>query len=79
MTLIELQKQALKLSPEERWQLVNQLMRSLQPKTAPNFEQDNESDDPVQSLIGIAKTEGPTPTDEEVSAMLDERLVEKYL
>ena len=31
------------------------------------------------SLIGIAKTDAPPPTDEEVKAMLDERLVKKYL
>jgi hypothetical protein len=30
-------------------------------------------------LVGIAKTERPAPTDEEVTVMLDERLVEKYL
>jgi hypothetical protein len=33
----------------------------------------------VASLVGIAKTDRPAPTDEEVAAMLDERLVEKYL
>lgn len=79
MTLSELQKQALRLSPEERWQLVNRLMLSLQPKTLPSFNWDDKSDDPVQSLIGIAKTDEPAPTDAEVRAMLDERLVEKYL
>jgi hypothetical protein len=31
------------------------------------------------SLIGIAKTDMPPPTDEEVKAILDERLVQKYL
>jgi hypothetical protein len=30
-------------------------------------------------LIGIAKTNAPAPTDEEVKAMLEERLVQKYL
>jgi len=30
-------------------------------------------------LIGIAKTDAHPPTDEEVKAMLDERLVQKYL
>ncbi|MBE9011935.1 hypothetical protein IQ250_17170 [Pseudanabaenaceae cyanobacterium LEGE 13415] len=30
-------------------------------------------------LIGIAETDEPAPTDEEVEVMLDERLVEKYL
>ncbi len=31
------------------------------------------------SLIGIAKTDAPTPTDEEVKVMLDDRLTQKYL
>ncbi|MBD0311885.1 MAG: hypothetical protein ICV86_03065 [Microcoleus sp. T3-bin5] len=31
------------------------------------------------SLIGIAKTDAPPPTDAEVKAMLDEPLVQKYL
>lgn len=30
-------------------------------------------------LIGIAKTDAPVPTDDEVNAMLDERVVQKYL
>lgn len=79
MTLNELQDHALQLPIEERWQLVNRLVRSLQPQSLPDVEQDNEGEDLVRSLIGIAKTDGPAPTDEEVRAMLDERLVEKYL
>ncbi|MBD0300102.1 MAG: hypothetical protein ICV82_07590 [Nitrososphaera sp.] len=31
------------------------------------------------SLIGIAKTDAPPPTDAEVKAMLDQQLVQKYL
>jgi hypothetical protein len=31
------------------------------------------------SLIGIAKTDSTAPTDDEVAAMLDERLAQKYL
>lgn len=79
MTLNELQERALQLPLEERWQLVNRLMHSLQQHALPETNQDDESEDLVRSLIGIAKTDGPAPTDEEVRAMLDERLVEKYL
>ena len=80
MTFIELQEQALSLSIEERWQLVNRLMYSLQPSSSVEATLDDEEDkNLVQSLVGIAKTDGPAPTDEEVRAMLDERLVEKYL
>ena len=75
MTLRELQDQALKLSVEERWQLVNLLMRSLQPQPQVTIEPKGSAD----SLIGIAKVDTPSPTDEEVKAMLDERLAEKYL
>jgi hypothetical protein len=75
MTLHELQHQALRLSAKDRLQLINTLTRSLQP------------DNPLAvkpkglaaSLIGIAKTDAPAPTDEEVNAMLDERLAQKCL
>jgi antitoxin ParD1/3/4 len=33
----------------------------------------------VASLVGIAKTNEPAPNDDEVAAMLDERLAQKYL
>ncbi len=33
----------------------------------------------VASLVGIAKTNEPAPSDDEVAAMLDERLAQKYL
>ncbi len=75
MTLHELQNQALGLSVEDRWQLINALMRSLQPKTSSTFKPKGLA----ESLIGIAKTDAPPPTDEEVSLMLDERLTQKYL
>lgn len=75
MTYREVQDQALKLSDEERWQLVNVLVRSLQP--APQRAPKRQG--LAASLIGIAKTDAPPPSDEEVKAMLDERLVQKYL
>lgn len=75
MTLHELQDQALKLSNEDRCQLINTLMRSLQPKPQSALKPHGLA----ASLIGIAKTDTLPPTDEEVNAMLDERLVQKYL
>jgi hypothetical protein len=36
-------------------------------------------EDIVERMIGLAKTDAPPPTDTEVEAMLEERLVEKYL
>lgn len=75
MTLRELQEQALELSVEDRWQLVKTLIQSLQS----NSQLAVKSKGLAASLIGIAKTDAPPPTDEEVKAMLDERLVQKYL
>jgi hypothetical protein len=73
MTLHKLQDQALELSVEDRWQLINALMRSLQPKISLTVKPKGLA----ESLIGIAKTDVPPPTDEEVSLMLDERLAQK--
>jgi hypothetical protein len=39
----------------------------------------NSTEGLAASLIGIAKTDAAPPTDEEVKAILDERLVQKYL
>jgi hypothetical protein len=73
MTPHELQTQALELPTADRWQLTNALLRSLQsPSTA-------KPQGLAASLIGIAKTDSPAPTDDEVAAMLDERLAQKYL
>ena len=79
MTFSELQKQVLNLSIKERWRLVNQLIQSLQLDTQHAAVSQNESQPSAVSLIGIARTDAPAPTDEEVKAMLDERLTEKYL
>jgi hypothetical protein len=75
MTLQEIQTQALKLSNEERWQLIDVLRRSLQPQP----ESTAKPQGLAASLIGIAKTDEPPPSDEEVEAILDERLSQKYL
>ena len=75
MTLRELESQALKLSVGDRQQLINTLRRSLPPEEQPTLK----SKGLAASLIGIAKTDALPPTDEEVKAMLDERLAQKYL
>ncbi len=75
MTLHEVQEQALRLSAEERWQLINTLMQSLQSKSQATIKPKGLA----ASLVGIAKTDAPSPTDEEVKILLDERLVQKYL
>lgn len=81
MTLRELEDQALRLSAEDRWQLINTLMRSLPPQASlqPKLQPTSKPKGLAASLIGIAKTDSLPPTDEEVKAMLDERLVQKYL
>jgi hypothetical protein len=81
MTLHEIQEQALKLSAEDRWILINTLTRSCVAEALPALQPGLPSKQPglAASLIGIAKTDTPAPTDEEVNAMLEERLVQKYL
>jgi hypothetical protein len=74
MTLHQLQAQALELSTEERWALTDALLRSLKPQNPPSPKPQGI----VASLIGIAKTDGPAPTDDEVAVMLDERLAQKH-
>jgi len=75
MTLRELEERALRLSTEERWHLVNILMRSLQLESKSAVKHKGLA----ANLIGIAKTDTPQPTDAEVQAMLDEHLTQKYL
>jgi hypothetical protein len=75
MTIHELESQALKLSVRDRQHLIKALQRSLQPEEQSSAK----SKGLAASLIGIAKTDTPPPTDEEVKAMLDERLAQKYL
>jgi hypothetical protein len=75
MTIRELESQALKLSVSDRQHLIKALQRSLQTKKQPAVKPKGLA----ASLIGIAKTDAPPPTDEEVKVMLDERLSQKYL
>jgi hypothetical protein len=75
MTLQELQDNALELTIADRWQLISSLMRSVRsslPSTA-------KPQGLAASLIGIAKTDTVPPTDDEVTMMLEERRIGKYL
>lgn len=75
MMLHELQDQALKLPVEERWQLIQALIQSLQLESRSTPKPKGLS----ASLVGIARTDASPPTDKEVEAMLAERLEQKYL
>ncbi|HEY9826808.1 MAG TPA: hypothetical protein V6D19_15310 [Stenomitos sp.] len=75
MNLQELQEQVLKLSVGERLQLIHCLQRSLQNEQLLVAK----SQGLANSLIGIAKIDDCLPTDAKVKAILDERLVQKYL
>jgi hypothetical protein len=75
MTILELESQALKLSVSDRQYLIKALQRSLQTKEQPAVKPKGLA----ASLVGIAKTDAPPPTDEEIKVMLDERLAQKYL
>jgi hypothetical protein len=75
MSLQELRKQALQLSVSDRLELMKTILYSLEEelRPRPNLE------GVVERMRGLAKTDAPPPTDAEVEAMLEERLVEKYL
>ncbi|NEQ35119.1 MAG: hypothetical protein F6K40_01850 [Okeania sp. SIO3I5] len=74
--LQELRKKALNLSVSDRLLLLKAIADSLnedlrpRPQLPPEF---------LDKLRGIGKTDSPPPTDAEVEAILEERLVEKYL
>jgi hypothetical protein len=75
MSLQELREQALQLSVGDRLALMSTIIDSLQSELRPRPDRKGAA----QRLIGLAKTDQPPPTDAEVEAMLEERLVEKYL
>lgn len=76
MSLQELKKEAFKLSVSDRLELVQAIISSVESELRPRSEV---PEDIVERMIGLAKTYVPPPTDTEVEAMLEERLVEKYL
>ncbi|UKO96666.1 hypothetical protein [Nostoc sp. UHCC 0870] len=93
MTLQELKEQIDKLSTSDRLTLISLIIESLQREKSDNLEQkqfDPSDISPQQHLHtdranvintmrGFLKTDQPAPTDSEVQAMLEQRLVEKYL
>ena len=75
MTLQELQDNALKLTIEDRWQLINALMEYVRSRVPLVSKHQGVA----SSLIGIAKTAAAPPTDDQVKTMLAERRIEKFL
>ncbi len=75
MSWQEVKKEIYKLSVKERLQLGDVIVRSQQDELFPPPGRK----DAVKRLMGLAKTDAPPPTDAEVEAMLEERLVEKSL
>ena len=66
MTFQKLHEQVLTLPEDDRWELVDILMKSLRSKpTLVNRHKGISS-----SLVGIAKTDAPAPKDEEVKSIL---------
>jgi len=75
MSLQELREQALQLSVSERLALMKTILYSLEEELRPRPNRKGAA----QRMRGLLKTDAPPPTDAEVEAMLEERLVEKYL
>jgi hypothetical protein len=70
----KLKDQVFKLSPRDRLELVSAIIESLQDTvtTTPDRKK------AIQRMRGLLKTNHPAPTDKEVTAMLEDRRVEKY-
>lgn len=75
MSLQELREQALQLSVSDRLALMKTILYSLEEELRPRRDRKGAA----QRMRGLLKTDAPPPTDAEVEAMLEERLVEKYL
>jgi hypothetical protein len=80
MTYKEIVNQARHLPQEERWLVVNELLRSLQTETDMKVEPKAIADDEFSAsrLRGILKPDGPIPTDQEIKEDYIAYLVEKY-
>lgn len=81
MTLQEIEQQVYQLTIAERLSLLNTITRSLQQEIEPSLKlPPNQKLEIVNQMRGfLARPGQPAPTDEEVEAMLEQRLVEKYL
>jgi hypothetical protein len=76
MTLKELQQAAQQLSPEEQLILLETIVQSMKTKQRQKIDRHSL----VDQLRECLKRAGqPTPTDEDIEAMQEGRLVEKYL
>ncbi|MDX2243250.1 MAG: hypothetical protein NW224_21430 [Leptolyngbyaceae cyanobacterium bins.302] len=75
MSLQEIKEQAFKLSVSDRLALVSAIIESLQDDSVSTPERSNA----IRRMRGLLKTDQSAPTDEEVTTMLEERRVEKYL
>lgn len=73
--LEELKNRVCDLSVSDRLSLVSTIIESLNGELRPRRNKKGAA----KRLIGIGKTDAPPPSDAEVKAMLEERLVEKYL
>jgi hypothetical protein len=74
MLLEELKEQVFKLPPSDRLALVSAIIESLQDTPI----SESERSGAIGRMRGLLKTDGPTPTDEEVAAMLEERRMRKF-
>jgi hypothetical protein len=75
MLLQEVKEQVFKLPPSDRLALVSAIIESLQDQPVSGADRSRA----IQRMRGLLKTGQPAPTDEEVTAMLEARRVEKYL
>jgi len=70
------------LAPELRSDSLSRTMRSLEPKnsflvaTEPNSE--HKPKGTLRDLVGLLRTDGPPPTDEEIAGMLHDELMRRY-
>lgn len=76
MSWEELRKEAYQLSVSDRLLLVEAIVRSLSNELRPRPPVPKGV---VERLTGSLKTDSPPPTDEEIEALKEERLREKYL
>lgn len=75
MLLKEVKEHVFRLSPDDRLALAAAIIESLQKSPAAASERINA----VERMRGLLKMDQPAPTDEEVSKMLEERRVRKYI
>lgn len=75
MSLQDLKEQARQLNVNDRLELVQSIIESLQN----NSSQQTERSRVIKQMKGLLKTAQPAPSDEQVEAMLEERRLEKYL